>query len=305
MLGVALTLANSTREIIKRKTVFSQPPIFHCLFPDSPKSTQMARSSPPDWRRPPGVASGTWQYVNQRSIADHYDDFVADTPLCGLDHQILQQEFPQRTNSKKDSRIVADLGCGTGRAAKSLMVRGYDYLGIDLSQSMLEQTRDKLESIDEAGQLVGLIRANLVQLEGIADDSFSDAICLFSTLGMIQSRQNRHRFLKHVRRLVPSGGKFVLHVHNRWSALRESRGVLKLTASWFRSIRDSKHEFGDATYSYRGLDQMFMHRFSARELRKDLAASGWMIQKFHRVSIDGSRILARGKLAGGFVVVAV
>ncbi|MCG8651180.1 MAG: class I SAM-dependent methyltransferase, partial [Pirellulales bacterium] len=66
---------------------------------------------PPQWRRPQGVAPGTWHYVNQRAIADHYDAFVADTPLCRLDLQLLDDWFPP-VGPDQRSRIL-DLGCGS------------------------------------------------------------------------------------------------------------------------------------------------------------------------------------------------
>ncbi len=91
-------------------------------------------TGPPAWRRPRGVASGTWEYVNQRSIADRYDQFVADTPLCDLDQSILQELFP-RTEQQE---IVLDLGCGSGRTAIPLAKRGYRLIGVDLSQAMLD-----------------------------------------------------------------------------------------------------------------------------------------------------------------------
>ena len=65
------------------------------------ENTQANRQSdpantPPAWRRRRGVSTGTWQYVHQRSIADHYDEFVADTPLCGLDSDFINQVVPSR-----------------------------------------------------------------------------------------------------------------------------------------------------------------------------------------------------------------
>ncbi len=274
----------------------------------------------PDWRRPVGVSPGTWSYVNERSIADHYDAFVADTPLCTLDQQILQSEFPSLDKvhlSCRDSTLkhveppsIIDLGCGSGRTAIRLAERGYQVIGVDLSSRMLELLQQKAHS-EGLQNKVHCIRANLVELDGIASHSIDHAVCLFSTLGMVQGRANRRRMLAQVSRIVVSGGRFVLHVHNRWSALREPQGLRKLAKSFLQSKIDRSHEFGDSVYQYRGLEKMFMHRFSRHELLSDLRDSGWSVRKFHSVSIDGSEILssqkgwnAASRNIGGFLVIA-
>lgn len=260
----------------------------------------MPQSRPPQWRRPVGVAAGTWDYVNERSIADHYDDFVADTPLCTLDEKILHKHFPEPQNSEKQS--ILDLGCGTGRVAIGLAERGYDVVGVDLSQSMLEQMRAKASELPD-GHHVDCVRANLVELDCLATNSLDHAICMFSTLGMVQRRKNRRQFLRHVKRIVRPGGTFILHVHNRWSAIRESGGCTRLVKSWIRSWKDNEHEFGDATYEYRGLGQMFMHRYSATELKRDLQDCQLNVQEWIRVNVLGTGFAQPYAIAGGFIVI--
>lgn len=269
-----------------------------------------ANQPPPDWRRPQGVAPGTWAYVNQRSIADHYDDFVADTPLCQLDDQIMRRAFPgfpkePSKQSANTTEVIMDLGCGTGRSVIPLAQRGYEVIGVDLSHTMLEKLLAKTRSSDPQLQnRVHGVQANLVQLECFCDNSIDHAVCMFSTLGMISGRKNRQTMLQHVSRMVRPTGKLVLHVHNRWAALHESGGTTKLFLSWWRSLRDSEHEFGDATYAYRGLEKMFMHRYSRRELMQDLTTCGWHVKEMNLVSIDATSTTKSIGKAGGFIVVA-
>ncbi len=142
-----------------------------------------AETTPPAWRRPRGVATGTWQYVNQRSIADHYDQFVADTPLCAVDSDLLASLFP----TTDQNVTILDLGCGSGRSSIPLADRGYRVVGIDLSQPMLSVMMRKSEST----QRILPVRCNLVELDCFADRSADHAICMFSTLGMVQGSENR------------------------------------------------------------------------------------------------------------------
>ena len=248
------------------------------------------------------MAPGTWDYVNERSIADRYDAFVAETPLCRLDQRILLDLLPPSDPNKQHQEIVLDLGCGSGRSALPLADRGYTVVGIDLSQGMLEVMSNK--TVRGAGRVFPL-RANLVQLDCRADDSADHAICLFSTLGMIQGRKHRRQMLRHVARVVRPGGSFLAHVHHRWAAVREHHGTRALTRSWWRSLRSPECEFGDTTYAYRGLEQMFMHRFSKRELLSDLAKSGWHVVSLWPLTIDGSEIASRLAIPGGFLVHAI
>lgn len=271
------------------------------------------------WRRPVGVAAGTWAYTRQGSIAEHYDAFVAQTPLCQLDEQLVAEVFPPPSSAtagppaasdseEKNCRPgtkkswILDLGCGTGRTAEQLSRLGYGVLAVDLSAPMLHQLQRRgLEGVLP-------IQANLVQLDGLGDHIADGAVCLFSTFGMIQGRSNRRAMLGHTRRIVRRGGRLLLHVHHRYASFAQRGGGRLLWRSWRDSWRRDR-EFGDAVYPYRGLDNMFLHRFSCREIVNDLVASGWYLEQVLRISLDGREILprslaARCRIAGGFFLVA-
>jgi SAM-dependent methyltransferase len=253
----------------------------------------------PHWRRPAGVAPGTWDYVNDRTIADRYDAFVADTPLCRFDQDVLSQVLP---GCETRQEVVLDLGCGSGRTALPLAARGYSMVGIDLSQSMLRVLKAK--PVAGAG-LVMPIRANLVQLDCLADRTADHAVCLFSTLGMVQGRIHRRQVLRHAARIVRPGGSFLVHVHHRWAALREPGGVGQLVRSWWRSRGSSPWDFGDSVYAYRGLGSMFLHRFSRSEIVHDLIDSRWQPKSIWSVRIDGGGTTGKFEIPGGFLVHAI
>ncbi len=263
----------------------SQPP----PSPDKP-------TPPPAWRRPRGVAVGTWAYVNERLIADRYDQFVADTPLCRIDSELLTDLFP-RTNQQS---IILDLGCGSGRTAIPLAQRGYLVIGVNLSEPMLRVMMTKASKDDRICPL----RCNLVELDCLANASVDHAICMFSTLGMIQGANNRTEFLRHVARIIRPGGRLVIHVHNRWAALHEPGGIRALADNWLTSLRRGDIELGDTFYQYRGLEKMFMHRYSERELVRQLCRCGFNIERMRRVSLDGSTVIDSQWIPGGFIAVA-
>ena len=98
---------------------------------------------------------------------------------------------------------LVDLGCGTGRLLIPLARRGWWVLGVDLSPEMLAVARQRAS---EAGVEVSLLRANLVDLGGIAGASFDHAACLFSTLGMVAGEKARRRVVAEAFRVTSRVG---------------------------------------------------------------------------------------------------
>lgn len=237
----------------------------------------------PLWRLPRGVTRGLWEYAHSDYIATDYDDYFSFNKLFTFDEQIAAK-YIQLTDSKPRP-IVADLGCGTGRALFPLVRRGFRGLAVDLSERMLQVVREKAEaqSLD-----VDCVRANLVELEGIRDASIDYAICLFSTLGMIRGRDNRLTALQSIRRILKPGGIFVLHVHNYWYNLYDPGGPWWLLSNFSQALFDRDVERGDKFFNYRGVHNMFLHVFSPGELKRSLRKAGFRIQEF--IGLDPGRL---------------
>ena len=131
---------------------------------------------------------------------------IAVSPLAAADVAFCDTHFIQA------GRLI-DLGCGTGRLAAHFARKGFEYVGVDLSEEMLIRARANALS---AGVSAEFQTANLVDLAGIPDASFDYAACLFSTLGMVRGDDNRRAALVAATRVVKPGGRLVLHAHNRW-----------------------------------------------------------------------------------------
>src|SRR5262245_42491758 len=115
-------------------------------------------SPPADWQLPPGVDRGLWQYLHDASVARRYDAGLADHPLHRIDREFCERHF------ERPGRLI-DLGCGTGRLLLPFAARGYRVLGVDLSEEMLRVVGEKAAA---AGVVVHRLRANLVELDGLA-----------------------------------------------------------------------------------------------------------------------------------------
>ena len=132
----------------------------------------MSQSECSDWQMPAGVSRGVWDYTHADHIADEYDKYFAEHQLMQLDLQIAREFIG--TN-----RLVMDLGCGTGRASVPLVAEGRSGIGVDLSEAMLRVVRQKSK---EGGLPIDCVRANLVDLSCLNDQSVDDAILLVQHL---------------------------------------------------------------------------------------------------------------------------
>ncbi len=237
----------------------------------------------PEWQLPPGVTRGMWQYAHSDVVADDYDDYFALNKLFDFDEQILAHHF--KSDDSQQGSLVADLGCGTGRALLPLVRRGFRGMAIDLSKRMLDIVRAKAT---EEGLPIECVQANLVELDCVDDESVDFAMCLFSTLGMVRKHENRMKVLHHVKRILRPDGKFVLHVHNYWYNLYDPGGPWWLVKNLVQSMFSRDIERGDKYFPYRGVANMFLHVFTRWELTTALKKGGLKICEI--VPIDVTRM---------------
>ena len=245
-----------------------------------------------DWVRPQGVPPGNWQYINDTSIASGYDQSLEDSPLVLLDQKIIQKHLPDSNQG-----VVIDFGCGTGRNAVPLLELGWKVVGVDLSISMLKQFSAKLNE----GAKALLLQSNLIELEGLESNVGDFGQCMFSTFGMIQSRVARSQFLQQVKRVLKPSAKFIIHGHNYWHHLRLSGGVKWMFQNAFDSVL-GRCELGDRFADYRTVNQMMLHHFSLRSLRREVLQVGMRVENSYAILPDGTFTDAMGKARFGKAV---
>lgn len=249
-------------------------------MPESQRAEGVEEESPPPhWRLPPGCTRGLWEYAHSESVATDYDRYFSEHRLLEFDQSVVDDWLDRRG---APGQVVADLGCGTGRALVPLVRRGFQGLAVDLSERMLDVVREKAarESLK-----IDCLRANWVELDGVADRSVDHAISLFSTLGMIRGRRHRRRALEHTRRILRPGGLFVVHVHNLWHSVFDPGGPWWILRSAAAALVSRQAECGDRYFHYRGVHNMFLHMFRLGEMRRDLQAAG--LRLLETIPIDG------------------
>ncbi len=228
-----------------------------------------------DWQLPPGVNRGLWDYLHNPAVARGYDVYLDGVSLCEVDVAFVARHCPT------PGRLL-DLGCGTGRLLIEFSRRGFWTLGVDLSEEMLAVAAEKAAACGLSSQLV---QANLTQLDGLADQSFDYAACLFSTLGMVIGADQRRRAVAHVARLLRPGGKFILHVHNRWFNVwnRAGRGWLMRD---LLGLRPSGRERGDRVMPvHQGVAGLTLHLFTRPEAVRLLREAGLRVVEVRPLSL--------------------
>ncbi len=250
----------------------------------------MTSSDPTSWQLPPGVPRGVWNYAQSDEIARDYDEDLRQHSLAELDRQIVQRHRPA-------SGVVIDLGSGTGRALLPLVRQGLFGLAVDLSPKMLDRLRQK--AAEQATPLpLACVRANLVELDCLADDAAEMILCLFSTLGMIEGHANRQRVLQHAGRILKPGGKLVLHVHNRWHRLFDPQGRRWLLRQLLPAVL-RREPRGDNRFSFRHIRDFYLHLFTWGELRTMLRVARFDLLECTPVGTAAQGRLPRPWLLGG------
>lgn len=230
-----------------------------------------AAGRPADWQLPAGVDGGLWDYLHSAEVASGYEASLTGSSLFQTDVVFVKKHV------RPAARLV-DLGCGTGRLLRAMADYGCWCLGVDLSLEMLQVARAR--TVD-----VALMRANLVDLRGIAPESFDAAACLFSTLGMLRGKDERRKAVEEAHRILKPGGVFILHVHNRWFNAWNREGRRWLLSNAWKALW-GKATAGDRLMPvHQGVANLTLHLFTRREACRLLRSVGFRIREVRPISL--------------------
>jgi len=131
-----------------------------------------------------------------------------------------------------DGGDVLDVGCGFGRHAVPLAEAGYRIVGVDRSQTFLDEARRRAG----AARWPQLVQADYRQLP-FAGASFDAALNLFTSLGYLGDDEDT-RVLGEIARVLRPGGRLVVETMHRdllvrrfqeqdWSLVGQGRLLLE------------------------------------------------------------------------------
>ncbi|MFA0747520.1 class I SAM-dependent methyltransferase [Fervidibacter sp.] len=111
---------------------------------------------------------------------------------------------------------VLDLCCGQGRHSLELARRGFQVVGVDLSEALLYAARKRAES---EGLSVTFLHCDMREIDFA--DEFDAVINMFTSFGYLESEAEDEKVLGKVAQALKSGGKFLLDVVNRDRLVRD------------------------------------------------------------------------------------
>lgn len=142
-----------------------------------------------------------------------YDTFMDDTPYstwCDFLEKTIKEYGISLPNQKKvdllasERNLVVDLGCGTGTLTEMLAGRGYDMIGIDLSEAMLQIAMQKKE---ENGSEVLYLQQDMRDLDLYSTVGTIISVC--DSLNYILEEKELLEVFQKVNQFLYPGGIFV------------------------------------------------------------------------------------------------
>ena len=127
--------------------------------------------------------------------------------------------FLEETLSIGPSKRILDLGCGSGEHARFLVSRGFEVVGVDNSESMLEAALE--EALPEG---LDFVLGDMREVDRVTDGSFGGAICLGNALPHLQTDRDLADLVRGLRRRLAPTAPFVLQVINyQWISSQNIR----------------------------------------------------------------------------------
>lgn len=134
-----------------------------------------------------------------------YDALMEDAPY---DEWV---EFAEKSIEKYHNKAkkILDIGCGTGQIAIPLAKKGYQVIGVDLSEDMLAIAGEKAT---KAKVSLPLFQQNMSELEGF---SLIDVALIFcDSLNYLETKDEVKETFKRVYESLADNGLFLFDVHS-------------------------------------------------------------------------------------------
>lgn len=109
---------------------------------------------------------------------------------------------------------ILDIACGTGNHAIFMAKRGYNVVGLDLSQEMLDIAKHKIKNTD---MQIEFIFCDMRDLK--FNSEFDVAYCLGLSFMELKTYDEINYCLNSIRRAIKPNGLFIFDVSNGWKML--------------------------------------------------------------------------------------
>lgn len=152
------------------------------------------------------------QNTGYTALAEYYDRLMEDVRY---DEWAAFYEAVFQKYCIKQPSLVLDLGCGTGRLACELAGRGYDMIGVDLSEEMLSHAASRAAA---EGKNILLLQQDMQNFElyGTVDA----ILCSLDGINYLKGGEPLRRCFSRVANYLNPGGLFVFDVNTEYKYLK-------------------------------------------------------------------------------------
>lgn len=186
--------------------------------------------------------------------------------------------FLVKALSLQGNEKILDLGCGMGRHTLALAKRGYNVLGIDISEFLIKQAEEELVR-SQSLKAAFLVR-NMYHLEDVG--LFDVIINMFTSFGYYEDDKENARVFSVVKDHLKSEGKFFLDYLHPAQVRRnlvpyEERQVNDEKVIIERSI-DGDRVIKTITFPNRSYEEK-VKLYDRKQIETMLAANGLTVEK--------------------------
>jgi len=129
---------------------------------------------------------------------------------CYVHGTIGECDFIEQEINQDKSLKIIDIGCGTGRHSIELAKRGYQIIGIDLSESQLKRAREKAK---EQGVKIDFERHDARNLPFKGDFDLAIMLCE-GGFSLMETDEMNFEILKNATKSLKNNGKFIFTTLN-------------------------------------------------------------------------------------------
>lgn len=188
---------------------------------------------------------------------------------------------------KKGDKLL-DFGCGNGRLLELFSDKRIDYLGVDISEKLIEAAKEKYPEKANSFQKISS-SASLA----LPSDSFN-AVFSIAVFHHFPSKEYRENVAKELYRVTKKDGHIIITVWNLW----QKKYIKNIVKNSFNKLkRGSDLDWNDCYVSFTNNDgkkfQRFHHAFTKRELKSLFKKAGFLVEQCRVV--NGRNILLIGK----------
>lgn len=177
--------------------------------------------------------------------------------------------------SKEGDRIL-DYGCGNGRLLELFCNTGIDYIGMDVSEKLIEAAKKQYEQCDR----IGFLKINPHQTSLSFPDNYFNSVYSIAVFHHIPSEELRVEIARELRRVLKPGEHIIVTAWNLWQP-RYRKNVYR---NWMQKIfGKSELDWNDCYISFTDNEgqkfNRYHHAFTVRDMKNLFLKAGFEIEK--------------------------